>query len=40
MFDYEDYQHQLDLVRTCGPTTLFMNRVIREVNAPGAASAQ
>ena len=28
-FDYEEYQHHLDLVRTYGPTALFMDRVIR-----------
>jgi len=33
-FDYEEYQHHLDLVRTYGPTALFMDRVIRKVSAP------
>ena len=33
-FDYEKYQHHLDLVRTYGPTALFMDRVIRKVSAP------
>src|SRR5262249_37407347 len=33
-FDYEEYQHHLDLVRTFGPTALFMDRVIRKVSAP------
>ncbi|MBI1725696.1 MAG: class I SAM-dependent methyltransferase, partial [Candidatus Rokubacteria bacterium] len=33
-FDYEEYQHHLDLVRTYGPTALFMDRVIRKISAP------
>jgi len=32
-FDYEEYQHHLDLVRTYGPTALFMDRVIRKVSS-------
>jgi hypothetical protein len=32
-FDYKEYQHHLDLVRTYGPTALFMDRVIRRVSA-------
>lgn len=33
-FDYEAYQSHLDIVRTYGPTALFMDRVIRRVSAP------
>lgn len=33
-FDYERYQSHLDLVRTYGPTALFMDRVLRRVSAP------
>jgi SAM-dependent methyltransferase len=33
-FDYEQYQSHLDIVRTYGPTALFMDRVIRKVSAP------
>ncbi len=33
-FDYEAYQHHLDLVRTYGPTALFMDRVIRIGSSP------
>ena len=33
-FDYEEYKHHLDLLRTYGPTALFMDRVIRKVSAP------
>src|SRR3989304_1894250 len=33
-FDYEAYQDHLYLVRTFGPTALFMDRVIRKVARP------
>lgn len=33
-FDYEQYQTHLDIVRTYGPTALFMDRIIRKVSAP------
>ncbi|MGH2609782.1 MAG: hypothetical protein ACRDHF_11950, partial [Tepidiformaceae bacterium] len=33
-FDYERYQTHLDIVRTYGPTALFMDRIIRKVSAP------
>jgi len=33
-FDYEQYQSHLDIVRTYGPTALFMDRIIRRVSAP------
>ena len=32
-FDYELYQDHLDLVRTYGPTALFMDKVLRQVSA-------
>lgn len=33
-FDYERYQACLDVVRSYGPTALFMDRIIRRVSAP------
>lgn len=32
-FDYEEYQDHLHLVRTYGPTALFMDKVLRRVSA-------